>query len=56
MNNQETLNEDQIRKNAQREWDATTRGKELQSIERELREGSGGTEVRLYAPSLLNPK
>src|SRR5881392_2432773 len=49
MNLQKTVNEDQIRKNAQREWDAT-RGKELQRIDRELREGSGGTEVRLYAP------
>src|SRR5262249_25398466 len=56
MNKQETVNEDQIRRSAQREWDATTRGKELQSIEHELTEGSGGTEVRLYAPSLVNPK
>jgi hypothetical protein len=55
MNKQETVNEDQIRKNAQREWDAT-RSKELQSIDRELREGSGGGEVRLHAPSLFNPK
>ena len=28
MNKQETVNEDQIQKNAEREWDAT-RGKEL---------------------------
>ncbi len=53
---QETVNENQIRTNAQSEWDATTRGKELQNIERELREGSGGSEVRLYAPSLVKPK
>jgi hypothetical protein len=55
-NKQETVNENQIRTNAQSEWDATTHGKELQSIERELREGSGGSEVRLYAPSLVKPK
>ena len=56
MNRQTVVNEDLVRKNAERAWDAK-RGKQLQDIDRALREGSyGGAEVRLHAPSLINPK
>jgi hypothetical protein len=57
MNKQAIVNEDLVRKNAERAWDAMRKGKELQEIDRALREGSyGSAEVRLHAPSLVNPK
>jgi len=51
MNKQAIVNEGLVRKSAQRAWDATRKGKELQEIDRALREGSyGRADVRLQAP------
>jgi hypothetical protein len=45
----------EARRNAECDWNAK-RGKELQAIDRALHEGTEDTEVRLHAPSLVNPK